>query len=63
MAFQLGTNTLKVTAKLFVENRARLVAELRKTAPGGSVVVLQGGVDHKRFNTDADDLPFRQVHS
>ncbi|KAH7726291.1 xaa-Pro dipeptidase [Aphelenchoides avenae] len=60
MAFQLSPNMLKVTAKLFAENRTRLVTELRKKAPEGSVVVLEGGVDHKRYNTDAEDLPFRQ---
>ncbi|KAH7720786.1 Protein K12C11.1 [Aphelenchoides avenae] len=49
-----------VPPKLFAENRTRLVNELRKKAPKGSVVVLQGGVDQKRYNTDMEDLPFRQ---
>ncbi|KAH7699860.1 peptidase D, partial [Aphelenchoides avenae] len=53
-------NLPSVPPKLFAENRARLVNELRKKAPKGSVVVLQGGVDQKRYNTDMEDLPFRQ---
>lgn len=52
-----------VPPKLFAENRSRLVNELRKVAPKGSVVVLQGGVDQKRYNTDMEDLPFRQVNT
>ncbi|KAK5974671.1 Xaa-Pro dipeptidase [Trichostrongylus colubriformis] len=59
MSFCRGVNTLKVSAKLFAENRARLVAALKKVAPG-SVVLLQGGIEKNRYNTDAEDLPFRQ---
>lgn len=61
MSFHLGGSTLKVSAKLFGENRSRLLKELKQKAPKGSVVVLEGGKDKKRYNTDADDLPFRQV--
>ncbi|RCN50514.1 hypothetical protein ANCCAN_03368 [Ancylostoma caninum] len=60
MSFSRGANTLKVSAKLFAENRSRLVAALKgKTIPG-SVVLLQGGSEKNRYNTDAEDLPFRQ---
>lgn len=61
MAFSLGPNTLSVSARLFAENRTRLVAALRKVVGPASVVLLQGGVGSGRYNTDADDLPFRQV--
>ncbi|VDL75401.1 unnamed protein product [Nippostrongylus brasiliensis] len=59
MSFSRGANTLKVSAKLFTENRSRLVAALKGVAPG-SVVLLQGGSEKNRYNTDAEDLPFRQ---
>lgn len=62
MSYSRGENTLEVSAELFVENRHRLVAELKKASKKGSVVVLQGGPDKQRYNTDADDLPFRQVY-
>ncbi|PIO67931.1 peptidase, M24 family [Teladorsagia circumcincta] len=45
--------------ELFAGNRTRLVAALKNAAPG-SVVVLQGGIEKNRYNTDAGDLPFRQ---
>lgn len=61
MAFSRGPNTLEVTAKLFIENRRRLVNALRKATESKSVIVLQGGVEKNRYNTDAEDLPFRQV--
>ncbi|GMS94365.1 hypothetical protein PENTCL1PPCAC_16540, partial [Pristionchus entomophagus] len=60
MSFDLGPNTLHVKASLFVENRRRLVASLRGKVPAKSVVVLQGGLDEQRYNTDMKDLPFRQ---
>ncbi|KAK6011881.1 hypothetical protein OSTOST_23021 [Ostertagia ostertagi] len=59
MSYSCGENTLKVSAKLFAENRARLVAALKNVAPG-SVVLLQGGIEKHRYNTDSEDLPFRQ---
>ncbi|KAK5975373.1 Xaa-Pro dipeptidase, partial [Trichostrongylus colubriformis] len=59
MSFSRGNNTLTVSVELFVENRTRLVTALRKIAPG-SVVLLQGGIEKNRYNTDAEDLPFRQ---
>ena len=61
--FSRGPGTLKVTAQLFIENRQRLVAALKGKADAGSVVVLQGGLEKNRYNTDAEDLPFRQVGS
>ncbi|CAJ0562793.1 unnamed protein product, partial [Mesorhabditis spiculigera] len=61
MSFHLGGNTLRVSAKLFVENRQRLVKALKEKVSGpGAVVVLEGGHEKNRYNTDADDLPFRQ---
>ncbi|KAK0413821.1 hypothetical protein QR680_007010 [Steinernema hermaphroditum] len=61
MSFDLGGNTHHVPAKLFVDNRRRLVAELQKLPPkAGTFVVLQGGVGRHRYNTDSEDLPFRQ---
>jgi hypothetical protein len=59
--FSLGGSTLNVSIELFVENRRRLVEEVRKVAPNNSVIVLQGGIEKNRYNTDAEDLPFRQV--
>uniref|UniRef100_A0A914CH41 Aminopeptidase P N-terminal domain-containing protein n=1 Tax=Acrobeloides nanus TaxID=290746 RepID=A0A914CH41_9BILA len=60
MSFQLGENTLKVTPKLFAENRTHLINELRQKVSHGGVVVLEGGKERFRYNTDFDDLPFRQ---
>uniref|UniRef100_A0A7E4W2Q4 Xaa-Pro dipeptidase n=1 Tax=Panagrellus redivivus TaxID=6233 RepID=A0A7E4W2Q4_PANRE len=60
MSFDRGVHTLRVSAKLFAENRARLVQALKPHAPPNSVVVLAGGVEKNRYNTDAEDLPFRQ---
>ncbi|VDM83607.1 unnamed protein product [Strongylus vulgaris] len=60
MSYSLGANTLKVSAKLFAENRSRLVAALKEKVVPGSVVLLQGGTEKNRYNTDAEDLPFRQ---
>ncbi|TMS38749.1 hypothetical protein L596_005402 [Steinernema carpocapsae] len=60
MSFDRGHHTLHVKADLFVENRRRLVEALRGKAQSGSWVLLRGGVEQTRYNTDADDLPFRQ---
>ncbi|KAJ1368481.1 hypothetical protein KIN20_029616 [Parelaphostrongylus tenuis] len=60
MSFSRGANTLKVSAQLFAENRARLVAALKSSTTSGSVVLLRGGGEKNRYNTDAEDLPFRQ---
>ncbi|KAI1698220.1 xaa-Pro dipeptidase [Ditylenchus destructor] len=60
MSFWQGQDTLKVPVELFLENRRRLVEALKNVAPQNSVVLLQGGVEQKRYNTDAEDLPFRQ---
>ncbi|VDM63809.1 unnamed protein product [Angiostrongylus costaricensis] len=60
MSFSRGANTLKVSAKLFAENRVRLVETLKSVTSPGSVVLLQGGIEKSRYNTDAEDLPFRQ---
>lgn len=60
MSFWRGNNTLKVSAQLFVENRQRLV-EVLSGLPDGSVVLLEGGKEKTRYNTDAEELAFRQV--
>nr|CDJ93912.1 Peptidase M24B and Peptidase M24 domain containing protein [Haemonchus contortus] len=59
MSFSRGDNTLKISAKLFAENRARLIEALKKIAPI-AVVLLRGGTEKNRYNTDLDELPFRQ---
>ncbi len=33
---------------------------LQAGVPSKSVVLLEGGVEKTRYNTDAEDLPFRQ---
>uniref|UniRef100_A0A1I7VV22 AMP_N domain-containing protein n=1 Tax=Loa loa TaxID=7209 RepID=A0A1I7VV22_LOALO len=60
MSFTMGSDTFIVTAKLFVENRSRLVEMLKKKVHPGSIVLLKGGMEQNRYNTDAMDLPFRQ---
>jgi len=52
---------LKVSAKLFVQNRQRLVKALSEHGlPDGTVVLLEGGKEQTRYNTDAEELAFRQ---
>uniref|UniRef100_A0A8C9WKN9 Xaa-Pro dipeptidase n=1 Tax=Scleropages formosus TaxID=113540 RepID=A0A8C9WKN9_SCLFO len=55
------TNTLRVSAALFAENRRRLCDALKAKADllPRSVVLLQGGEQHQRYCTDTDVL-FRQ---
>jgi Xaa-Pro dipeptidase len=61
MSFWRGNQTLKVSNALFGENRQRLVKALQaKGLPKGSVVVLEGGKERTRYNTDAEELAFRQ---
>ncbi|KAI6187545.1 AMP-N domain-containing protein [Aphelenchoides besseyi] len=61
MSFWRGNNTLKVSAELFAQNRRRLFDALKeKKLPSGSVVLLQGGEESTRYNTDAEELAFRQ---
>lgn len=59
--FGRGVNTLQISNQLYAENRTRLVADLRAKVAPGSVVLLEGGIEKNRYNTDAEDLPFRQV--
>ncbi|CAI4222511.1 unnamed protein product [Auanema sp. JU1783] len=58
--FSRGHNTLKVSAALFAENRQRLVQALKAVVSPKTVVVLKGGVEQNRYNTDAEELAFRQ---
>uniref|UniRef100_A0A8C5FBX8 Xaa-Pro dipeptidase n=1 Tax=Gadus morhua TaxID=8049 RepID=A0A8C5FBX8_GADMO len=58
--YWLGKDTLRVSAKLFAENRRRLCQGLGAAgAPPGAVVLLQGGEQKQRYCTDTDDV-FRQ---
>jgi hypothetical protein len=60
--YDKGQHTLQVPMSMFADNRARLLARLRKVAgvTGSSVVLLQGGDTHNVYCTDAEDV-FRQV--
>ena len=60
MTFQLSEKTFKVPVDLFIENRQRLIEDLKTKVPQNSAVLLQGGIEKNRYNTDAADLPFRQ---
>ena len=60
--YKMGDNALRVSMKLFAQNRQNLVNRLRKQ-PGlvsSSIVLLQGGQPITRHCTDHEDL-FRQV--
>ena len=60
-AFTLGKH--KVSMKLFSKNRERLCQRLREAhVPLPSIVVLQGGEDATRYDTDTGIL-FRQVRT
>jgi hypothetical protein len=64
MSFNRGAHTLAVTADLFIENRQRLVKELQKqigSSNKGTCVLLEGGKEKNRYNTDVDEIAFRQV--
>lgn len=54
--------TLKVSAQLFIENRRRLVDALRSKIGSntGACVILEGGKEKNRYNTDANEIAFRQ---
>ena len=63
--FWMGNQTHKVPMALFAKNRSRLVEALknRKDLPENSIVLLQGGSDHKgRSDGDSSDVDnvFRQ---
>ncbi|CAI2322508.1 unnamed protein product [Caenorhabditis sp. 36 PRJEB53466] len=58
--YQLSEKTFKVPVDLFVENRHRLLEALKPKVQANSAVLLQGGIEKNRYNTDAADLPFRQ---
>ena len=59
--YWLGKDTLRVSAKLFAENRLRLCQGLGAAgAPQRALVLLQGGEQKQRYCTDTDQL-FRQV--
>uniref|UniRef100_A0A0N4ZVB4 Xaa-Pro dipeptidase n=1 Tax=Parastrongyloides trichosuri TaxID=131310 RepID=A0A0N4ZVB4_PARTI len=61
MSYHMGNNTLKVSVELFKLNRQRLIETLRKVVTEKkNIVLLQGGIEQNRYNTDAADLPFRQ---
>jgi hypothetical protein len=60
--YDKGQHTLQVPMSMFADNRARLLARLRKVVgvTGSSIVLLQGGDTHNVYCTDAEDV-FRQV--
>jgi len=60
--YQLGEKSLKVSMKLFANNRKNLVERLRKVKnlPKSAVVLLEGGKSEMRHCTDHETL-FRQV--
>uniref|UniRef100_A0A0N5AQE6 Xaa-Pro dipeptidase n=1 Tax=Syphacia muris TaxID=451379 RepID=A0A0N5AQE6_9BILA len=60
MAFSRGSHTLSISAKLFAENRSRLINALKPNAKHGSVVVLKGGSEFQRYDTDSVINVFRQ---
>ncbi|KAK0132148.1 Xaa-Pro dipeptidase [Merluccius polli] len=58
--YWLGKDTLRVSAKLFAENRRRLCQGLKDGGvAAGAVVLLQGGEQKQRYCTDTD-VVFRQ---
>ncbi|CAK5125857.1 unnamed protein product [Meloidogyne enterolobii] len=64
MSFSRGPHTFQVSTKLFELNRQRLVNELLKNVDQnikGNYVLLEGGCENTRYNTDADEIAFRQV--
>ncbi|VDN59709.1 unnamed protein product [Dracunculus medinensis] len=53
--------TLSISAKLFAENRLRLVEAVKsKVSCQGSVIFLDGGKESFRYNTDSNNQSFRQ---
>lgn len=56
--FSLGGNTYKVYMSLHKDNRARLVAAMKK-AGGSGIIVLKGGETVTRHDTDHEEI-FRQ---
>lgn len=60
--YQLGDKAIKVSMRLFAENRKNLLTRLRKQSdlPKSSIVFLQGGQSTTRHCTDHEDV-FRQV--
>lgn len=58
----MGRETLRISMRLFSDNRARLCARLRAhgDVPRGAVVLLQGGDNPMRYCSDHEPV-FRQV--
>ena len=57
--FSMGLDTFRVPMSLHAENRARLVAVLRAAGKVSGVVLLQGGNQESRYDTDHEPI-FRQ---
>jgi len=57
--FERGPGTLKVSYELHVENRARLVREMREKGHTAGALALRGGDQAQRYSTDNEPL-FRQ---
>ncbi|XP_066903510.1 xaa-Pro dipeptidase isoform X1 [Halyomorpha halys] len=61
-SYSMGNLTYEVPVTLFVENRRRLLAALKRLAPEAaesSIIFLEGGVPVNHYNTDTE-YPFRQ---
>jgi len=57
----MGEHCLSIPMSMHKENRERLCAALKKSnVPKGAVVLLQGGSDSQRYDTDVNTAPFRQ---
>nr|CAD2177024.1 unnamed protein product [Meloidogyne enterolobii] len=64
MSFSRGPHTFQVSTNLFELNRQRLVTQLLKKFDQnikGNYVLLEGGCENTRYNTDADEIAFRQT--
>lgn len=60
----MENNTLKISVKMHKDNRERLCSALRAKHPelaAGTFIVLQGGTEHCRYDTDGVLCAFRQV--
>lgn len=61
VAFSRGAHTLSVPTRLFALNRQRLCSALKDAGvETNNFVLLQGGSDVPRYNTDVN-YTFRQV--
>jgi Xaa-Pro dipeptidase len=55
----MGLGTLKVPMTMHAENREKLVAAMKSAGHERGIVLLQGGCQESRYDTDTE-LVFRQ---